>query len=587
MAKKIINIGKSQNKGDGDPLRTAFSKVNDNFDELYSGSFTDTTDFTTSIIPRTDNEISLGSSTKRWSELYVKDFIFINGVRLSGSASGDLVVGGNIVQAKDIVGSIFADDSTLMMDGLTGKHYGPLIGDVTGSVFADNSTLLIDGVAGNIPSANISGTEATNWNAAFAWGNHASAGYQIAGAPHDGDVTGSVFADDSSMLVNGVEGKLVLSNNTTAELPEQGNLYFTDARADARVNSIVTQAFVNTLNVTASSTVGTVTGTLDGDVTGSVFGDDSTLLVDGINNKIVGPVLSSDLRSTSSNVTIGLDAGLTNQGTYSIAIGERAGNLNQSADGIAIGYAAGRDDQQTDGIAIGQNSGQVNQGASSVAIGTMAGKTNQHANTIILSATGATFDSTQANALFVKPIRNAVGTTMLMYDATSGEVTHSGNVTLGGDLDVGGNSIVSASNGAINIAPDGSGTIDLSGQVKFAEGMIEKFATTNGATGVTALDCSTGNVHYLTAPAGDITANFTNLNLTAEYATNVTVVIDQGGTEREITAVQIGGVAQTIVWQGNSAPTGTANGVDSFSFTILNDGGTYVVLGQMVAFGGV
>ena len=286
MAKKIINIGKSQNKGDGDPLRTAFSKVNDNFDELYSGTFTDTTDFTTSIIPRTDNEISLGSSTKRWEDLYVKDFIFINGIRLSGSASGELVIGGNVVQAKDIVGSIFADDSTLMMDGLTGKHYGPLIGDVTGSVFADNSTLLVDGVAGNIPSANISGTKATNWNAAFAWGNHANAGYQIAGALHDGDVTGSVFADDSSMLVNGVDGKLVLSNNTTAELPEQGNLYFTDARADARVNSIVTQAFVNTLNVTASSTVGTVTGTLDGDVTGSVFGDDSTLLVDGVNNKV-------------------------------------------------------------------------------------------------------------------------------------------------------------------------------------------------------------------------------------------------------------------------------------------------------------
>ena len=177
-------------------------------------------------------------------------------------------------------------------------------------------------------------------------------------------------------------------------------------------------------------------------------------------------------------------------------------------------------------------------------------------------------------------------TTLSGYGITDA-LSSGGNITLGGDLDVGGNSIVSASNGAINIAPDGSGTIDLSGQVKFAEGMIEKFATTNGATGVTALDCSTGNVHYLTAPAGDITANFTNLNLTAEYATNVTVVIDQGGTEYEITAVQIGGVAQTIVWQGNSAPTGTANGVDSFSFTILNDSGTYVVLGQMVPFGGV
>ena len=78
--------------------------------------------------------------------------------------------------------------------------------DITGSVFADNSTLLVDRVAGNIPSANISGTEATNWNAAFAWGNHASAGYQVAGAPYDGDLTGSVFADNSTLLVDGVNG---------------------------------------------------------------------------------------------------------------------------------------------------------------------------------------------------------------------------------------------------------------------------------------------------------------------------------------------------------------------------------------------
>ena len=36
MAKQTINIGTSANKGDGDPIRTAFDKVNDNFDELYS-----------------------------------------------------------------------------------------------------------------------------------------------------------------------------------------------------------------------------------------------------------------------------------------------------------------------------------------------------------------------------------------------------------------------------------------------------------------------------------------------------------------------------------------------------------------------
>lgn len=35
MAKQTINIGSSANDGTGDQLRTAFDKVNDNFDEVY------------------------------------------------------------------------------------------------------------------------------------------------------------------------------------------------------------------------------------------------------------------------------------------------------------------------------------------------------------------------------------------------------------------------------------------------------------------------------------------------------------------------------------------------------------------------
>ena len=34
MAIQTINIGSSANKGDGDPLRTAFKKINENFAEL-------------------------------------------------------------------------------------------------------------------------------------------------------------------------------------------------------------------------------------------------------------------------------------------------------------------------------------------------------------------------------------------------------------------------------------------------------------------------------------------------------------------------------------------------------------------------
>jgi hypothetical protein len=126
--------------------------------------------------------------------------------------------------------------------------------------------------------------------------------------------------------------------------------------------------------------------------------------------------------------------------------------------------------------------------------------------------------------------------------------------------------------------------IGILGNAKFDAGTEEAFHTVTGASGVTALDCSNGHIFYKTGCTGDITANFTNLVLTAEYATNLTVIINQGGTPYEVTALQIGGSAQTINWQGGSQPTGNANGIDAFSFTILNDGGTYVVLGQMVDF---
>ena len=777
MAQQNINIGSSANKGDGDPIRVAFTKVNANFTDLYSRVV--------------------------------------------------VLEGGGVAVAQDIQGDIFAQDSSLAYNSATNTHYGSFVGalsgDVTGSVFADNSTVLIDGVAGTISAGALTGalpaidgsalTGVTVSSITFADLTSTPttiAGYGIADAytktEVDSAITSSVLpsgstqsidvvAQDSTVLVDSVNGTLNATTLTGA-LPAIDGSALTDvaavtstttiftARADvnllmgevvyltgisgntptidkAQANSAstmpafgivkadvtannnvevitfgscpghdvanfgetgITFALGDTVYVSASqagkltnvapagesnliqnigkieratpttnitikvggagrtnatpavdegnifigdaqnrsstmsfaTAMSTYGGALTGDVTGSVFGDDSTLLVDGVNNKIVGAVETSSLRTSESKIALGLSAGQTTQGTggiaiglmagqtsqAGIAIGSSAGNTTQGEDAVAIGTGAGYNTQSTDAVAIGtgagnttqgaesvaigsgagsitqgadavavgQNAGNTSQGAQSIAIGEKAGQTtqgdvavaigtqagmttqglraiaiglqaaeitqandavaigngagynnqgqsaiaigavagnvNQAARSIVISAAGVAVNNTTADSLVITPIRNAIGTTMLMYDATSGEVTHSGSIQ-------------------------------------------ESFSTTNGATGVTALDCSTGNVHYLTAPAGDITANFTNLNLTAEYATNVTVVIDQGGTEREITAVQIGGVAQTIVWQGNSAPTGTANGVDSFSFTILNDGGTYVVLGQMVAFGGV
>ena len=126
-------------------------------------------------------------------------------------------------------------------------------------------------------------------------------------------------------------------------------------------------------------------------------------------------------------------------------------------------------------------------------------------------------------------------------------------------------------------------TADITGYGVFT-GTEESFATLTGATGTVAHDCDNGHIFYHTTPAADWTANFTNLGLTAEHATTLSIVIAQGATAYIPTGVEIGGVAQTILWQGGSAPSGTADGTDVVAFSILNDGGTYIVMGQLVGF---
>ena len=188
----------------------------------------------------------------------------------------------------------------------------------------------------------------------------------------------------------------------------------------------------------------------DGDITGSVFGDDSTLLVDGVNNKIVGAVDTASLRTSESEIALGYRAGETTQGTQSvaighaagytgqgtkaIAIGRQAGETTQGANAVAIGVYAGRTTQGGSSIAIGNDAGKTTQGESAVAIGVSAGQTNQAANSIVINATGVAVENTTASSLVITPIRSAVGTTMLMYDVTSGEVTHTASPAITGDF---------------------------------------------------------------------------------------------------------------------------------------------------------
>lgn len=236
----------------------------------------------------------------------------------------------------DIIGSIFSDNSTMLVDGTGGKLVGlvdnisvitdfltmrgnidvsfndinnvnllnatnivsdqilstEFVGDLRGSVFSDNSTLLVDAVSGSIPYAVISDTPTSlsQFLNDLDYAGIVGAAIQNNGLPVDtfltgnlnaqgnnindvnlvnatGDLKGSVFSDNSTMLVDGVNGVVFAEN------------------------------IVGTFT---GDVVGNTNGYHTGDVTGSIFSDNSTLLVDSVNGIIPGYISIQQLKDIVS-----------------------------------------------------------------------------------------------------------------------------------------------------------------------------------------------------------------------------------------------------------------------------------------------
>jgi len=111
-------------------------------------------------------------------------------------------------------------------------------------------------------------------------------------------------------------------------------------------------------------------------------------------------------------------------------------------------------------------------------------------------------------------------------------------------------------------------------------------ATKTGATGVVTHDLSaSGSTFYHTTPAANFTANFTNVPTTNDRIVTVSLLIVQGATAYMPTAVQIGGVAQTIKWIGAQTPTGSPSYSDVVSFILIRTGSAWTVFGQAAYYG--
>ena len=321
-----------------------------------------------------------------------------------------------------------------------------------------------------------------------------------------------LVTDDATLLANRLEANYLvgsLSVSTDDLIMTDGNVTATGTLTmggNGLVQIVSVTTDIELLPVGKVKVDGNleVTGTFDGDVTGSVFGDDSTVLVDGNNNKVVGDIDTASLRTSERavilgsgagqssgtySVAIGYDAGRTGQGSMAVAIGNSAGYSNQG-QAIAIGQNAGQTNQSVEAIGIGWQAGKTSQGAQAIAIGAGAGQENQAANSIVINATGSTVQNTQASSTVIQPVRNASSANVMMYDPSNGELTHTATPgTLAADIDKAAIAIGATTATTIDIGNAGStttinGTISLpsvvSGSITADDSMSITTATGDG-----------------------------------------------------------------------------------------------------------
>ena len=139
-------------------------------------------------------------------------------------------------------------------------------------------------------------------------------------------------------------------------------------------------------------------------------------------------------------------------------------------------------------------------------------------------------------------------------------------------------------------SPDLGGNLNtnnhsITGGLKLVDnGIIESFDTHTGLVSSITLNAQTSHSLYISSATNNKTLSVSNLSLSSNQGSNITVIWNQGSTPYMVTALNVNGTSQTINWQGGSAPAGTANGVDIISFTIYYTGSAYVVMGQSVSY---
>ena len=114
MAKQTVNIGTAANSGDGEPLRTAFDKLNDNFDEVYANGFVTSDRVGSGTINASKLDVTAAAGTTE--DDYVLSYDHASG-GFTWVLAGDIT---GIVAGDGLTGDATSGDASLAVGAGTG-----------------------------------------------------------------------------------------------------------------------------------------------------------------------------------------------------------------------------------------------------------------------------------------------------------------------------------------------------------------------------------------------------------------------------------------------------------------------------------
>ena len=518
MARQNINIGSTANDGTGDPLRTAFDKINDNFVELYG----------------TDNDITTLDANLDVNNFSITTGVTNGNITVSPNGTGNI----NLGALKFNGTSISSDDSTIVNINEALRVEGALT--ATGALTSNTSLTLASGATVTGIDNGALGSSATllatqgaiktyidaqNTAQALTFVGDDSTGtavnsgetFQIAGGT---GLTSAVSGDTLTLNIDStvatLTGTQILTNKTLTAPVMTGNvaidnIIINDSEISTSSNAVLTLNPGGTGTIALSANTA-VTGTL---------GVGALLTVSAGGADITGTLITDDV-TTTGNVTISGSLGL---GSLNI------GDLNITAEGAIT------TDTNGDVDVIPSGTGAINlTGPTNVTgVATVTGQLNTDnlrldGNTISATSGGITLQAAagqniQAGSLLIADEINVttgefttLRTDALQNDTSDGDLTISTQGT--GKVIIDAGLIYSTE----TVLGDGAGTDAIS-----LETAVSFLNTTGGTSSLTLATGTAGQIKHIIMTVAGNAATLTTSNGNLDATVSTSIVFDAVG----------------------------------------------------------